>query len=149
LNIILLDLNSFFFFFFFFRNHEDCVRLYISIGEICQRRIIKRSIHICSFSWFEKKPTTLFPIFHHSYKKKKKKKKNISLWYPWQNVFDFISKLHLTSKARASSFPWYVIKWIFLFIGGVRQGCSLSISFVYFIHEGYFINNCDKFGVKY
>ena len=111
LNIILLDLNS-----LVFRNHEECISLYISIREICQRRKFKGQFTYVALLDLKKKPMTLFQFSALL-------KKSFTL-VSVANVLIFISKLYLTSKARdhyldmlPNEFPIH---------RGIRQDCPLS-----------------------
>jgi len=111
LNIILLVLNS-----LVFRNHEECISLYISIREICQRRKFKGQFTYVALLDLKKKPMTLFQFSALL-------KKSFTL-VSVANVLIFISKLYLTSKARdhyldmlPNEFPIH---------RGIRQDCPLS-----------------------
>eukprot|EP00833_Pecoramyces_ruminatium_P002775 jgi/Orpsp1_1/1176807/evm.model.c7180000059111.1 len=96
---------------FGFRNHEECISLYISIREICQRRKFKGKFTYVAFLDLKKAYDSvpiyniLTKIFHLGIRDK---------------CFNFISKLYLTSKARARYLN--MLSDEFPINRGVRQG---------------------------
>ena len=121
---------------FGFRNKEECISLYISVREICQRRKIQGKFTYLAFLDLKKAydSVPIFNILTKLYKIGIRGK-----------CFQFLKNLYLTSKARAKyncnlshEFPIH---------RGVRQGCPLSpILFNIFIND--VLDNCDKFGVN-
>jgi len=121
---------------FGFRSKEECISLYISIREICQRRKIKGKFTYLAFLDLKKAYDSV-PIFNIL-----TKLYNIGVR---GQCFQFIKNLYLTSKARANlngnlskEFPIH---------RGVRQGCPLSpILFNLFIND--VLDNCSNLGVN-
>ena len=121
---------------FGFRNKEECISLYISVREICQRRQIKGKFTYLAFLDLKKAYDSV-PIFNILTKLYKIGIRG--------NCFRFLKNLYLTSKARAffngrlsEEFPIH---------RGVRQGCPLSpILFNIFIND--VLNKCEQYGVK-
>ena len=120
---------------FGFRSKEECISLYISVREICQRRqFLKKSTFLAFLDL--KKAYDSVPIFNIL-----TKLYNLGIR---DNCLNFLTNLYISSKARASlrgnlsdEFP---------INRGVRQGCPLSpILFNLFIND--IIKNCERFGV--
>ena len=121
---------------FGFRNHEECISLYISIREICQRRKFQNKFTYVAFLDLKKAYDSvpiyniLTKLFHFGIRGKS---------------FDFLSNLYLSSKARARFLD--MLSDEFDINRGVRQGCPLSpILFNLFIND--VLDNCDKYGVS-
>ena len=121
---------------FGFRNHEECISLFISIREICQRRKFQGKFTYLAFLDLKKAYDSV-PIFNILTK----------LYHMGLRgkCFDFISNHYLSSKARAKFLD--MLSEEFPINRGVRQGCPLSpILFNLFIND--VLNNCDKYGVS-
>eukprot|EP00833_Pecoramyces_ruminatium_P010362 jgi/Orpsp1_1/1184394/evm.model.c7180000089342.1 len=121
---------------FGFRNKEECISLYISIREICQRRKFKNKFTYLAFldlkKAYDSVPT--MNILMKLYKLGIRGK-----------CHRFLSNLYLSSKARAC-FKGDLSNE-FEIHRGVRQGCPLSpILFNLFIND--VLDGCDKFGVS-
>ncbi len=121
---------------FGFRNHEECISLFVSIREICQRRKFQGKFTYLAFLDLKKAYDSvpifniLTKIYHLGIRGK---------------CFDFLYNLYLSSKARAKFFD--MLSEEFPIDRGVRQGCPLSpILFNLFIND--VLNNCEKFGVN-
>eukprot|EP00833_Pecoramyces_ruminatium_P010910 jgi/Orpsp1_1/1184942/evm.model.c7180000091668.1 len=121
---------------FGFRNKEECISLYISIREICQRRKFKNKFTYLAFldlkKAYDSVPT--MNILMKLYKLGIRGK-----------CHRFLSNLYLSSKARACFKS--DLSNEFEIHRGVRQGCPLSpILFNLFIND--VLDGCDKFGVS-
>jgi len=120
---------------FGFRNKEECISLYISIREICQRRMIKGKFTYLAFLDFKKVYDSV-PIYNIL-----TKLSNIGIR---DKCLRFIKNLNLTSKAHASHYG--CLSEEFPIHRGVRQGCLLSpILFNIFIDN--LLDKCRRFGV--
>ena len=120
---------------FGFRNKEECISLYISIREICQRRKIKGKFTYLAFLDLKKAYDSV-PIYNIL-----TKLFNIGIR---DKCLQFIKNLYLTSKARASHFG--CLSDEFPIHRGVRQGCPLSpILFNIFIND--VLDKCRRYGV--
>ena len=120
---------------FGFRNKEECISLFISIREICQRRMIKGKFTYLAFLDLKKAYDSV-PIYNIL-----TKLSNIGIR---GKCFQFIKNLYLTSKARASHYG--CLSEEFPIHRGVRQGCPLSpILFNIFIND--VLDKCRRFGV--
>jgi len=121
---------------FGFRNHEECISLFISIREICQRRKFNGQFTYLAFLDLKKAYDSV-PIFNILTK----------LYHLGirGKCFDFLSNLYLSSKARARFLD--MLSDEFSIKRGVRQGCPLSpILFNLFIND--ILDNCAKYGVS-
>ena len=121
---------------FGFRNKEECISLFISIREICQRRKFQGKFTYLAFLDLKKAYDSVpfFNILTKLY--------NIGIR---GNCLQFLKNLYLTSKARANVNGQ--LSYEFPIHRGVRQGCPLSpILFNIFIND--ILNNCDKYGVN-
>ncbi len=121
---------------FGFRNREECISLFISIRDICQRRKFANKFTYVAFLDLKKAYDSV-PIFNIL-----TKLYNLGIR---GKCFDFLSNLYLTSKARARLLD--MLSEEFPIKRGVRQGCPLSpILFNLFIND--VLDGCDKYGVK-
>ena len=110
---------------FGFRNKEECISLYISIREICQRRKIRGQFTYLAFLDLKKAYDSV-PIYNIL-----TKLYNIGIR---DKCLQFLKNLYLTSKARASHNG--CLSSEFPINRGVRQGCPLSpILFNIFIND--------------
>jgi len=121
---------------FGYRNHEECISLFITIREICQRKKFHGKFTNIAFldlkTAYDSVPifNILTKLYHLGIRGK---------------CFDFLSNLYLSSKARAKFLD--MLSDEFPIKRGVRQGCPLSpILFNLFIND--VLNNCDKYGVN-
>ena len=120
---------------FGFRNKEECISLYISIREICQRRKFKDKFTYLAFLDLKKAYDSV-PIYNIL-----TKLYNIGIR---GNCLQFLKNLYLTSKARASLNG--CLSEEFPINRGVRQGCPLSpILFNIFIND--VLDKCRQYGV--
>ena len=120
---------------FGFRNKEECISLFVSIREICQRRKFKDKFTFLAFLDLKKAYDSV-PIY------------NILTKLNYLGIrgkcLQFITNLYLTSKARAN-FNGKLSKE-FPIHRGVRQGCPLSpILFNIFIND--IFDKCKSYGV--
>ena len=121
---------------FGFRNKEECISLFISIRDICQRRKFANKFTYVAFLDLKKAYDSV-PIFNIL-----TKIYNLGIR---GKCFDFLSNLYLTSKARARLLDMFSTE--FPIHRGVRQGCPLSpILFNLFIND--VLNGGEKYGVK-
>jgi len=121
---------------FGFRTKEECISLFISIREICQRRKFQGNFTYVAFLDIKKAydSVPIYNILTKLYKLGIRGK-----------CFDFLSNLYMYSKARASLLG--LLSDEFPINRGVRQGCPLSpILFNLFIND--ILNNCDNLGVS-
>ena len=124
---------------FGFRNKEECISLYISIREICQRRKFNTEGSAPTYLAFLdlQKAYDSVPIYNILTKLYKLGIRG--------NCHQFLTNLYLSSKARArvngdlsNEFPIH---------RGVRQGCPLSpILFNLFIND--VLDGCEKYGIN-
>jgi len=120
---------------FGFRNKEECISLYISIREICQRRNFKGNFTYLAFLDLKKAYDSV-PIFNIL-----TKLYNLGIRDKYHM---FLKNIYLSSKARA--FFNGNLSEEFSINRGVRQGCPLSpILFNLFIND--ILDNCDKYAV--
>ena len=121
---------------FVFKNKKECISLFISIFETCQRRKFQGKFSYLAFLDL-KKAFNSVPIFNIL-----TKLYNIGIH---GNYLHFLKNPYLTSKICA-----YVncqLSYEFPIHRGVQQGCPLSpILFNIFIND--ILNNCDKYGVN-
>ena len=121
---------------FGFRNREECISLFISIREICQRRKFRGKFTYIAFLDLKKAYDSV-PIFNILTKLYRLGIRGKS--------FDFLYNLYSTSKARARYLE--MLSNEFPINRGVRQGCPLSpILFNLFIND--VLNKCEKYGVS-
>ena len=121
---------------FGFRNKEECISLFISIREICQRRKFMNKFTYVAFLDLRKAYDSV-PIFNIL-----TKLFNLGIR---DKCFDFLSNLYLSSKARARFLD--MLSYEFPVNRGVRQGCPLSpILFNLFIND--VLKDCNKYGVN-
>ena len=121
---------------FGFRNKEECISLFISIRDICQRRKFDDKFTYLAFLDLKKAYDSV-PIFNIL-----TKLYNLGIR---GKCLNFLTNLYVTSKARAKlrgdlsdEFP---------INRGVRQGCPLSpILFNLFIND--ILLNCDNYGIE-
>ena len=120
---------------FGFRNKEECVSLYISLREICQRRKFNNQETYLAFLDLKKAYDSvpigniLCKIYRLGIRGK---------------CFQFIKNLYLSSKAKVKVDNEYSNS--FNIMKGVRQGCPLSpILFNLFIND--IFNGCNELGV--
>ena len=121
---------------FGFRNKEECISLFISIRDICQRRQLNNEVTYLAFLDLKKAYDSV-PIYNILTKLKCLGIRG--------KCYRFLENLYLSSKACVKldgqlSDSFDVMK-------GVRQGCPLSpILFNLFIND--IFNDCDEFGIK-
>ena len=121
---------------FGFRNKEECISLYISIREICQRRKINGKSTYLAFLDLKKAYDSV-PIYNILTKLFRLGIRGKS--------YKFLENLYLSSKACVKKDNQY--SETFNIMRGVRQGCPLSpILFNLFINDVF--NDCENFGVK-
>ena len=121
---------------FGFRNKEECISLFISIREICQRRQFKKQPTYLAFLDLKKAYDSV-PIYNILSK--------IKCFGISGKCYKFIKNLYLTSKANVRLNMKY--SDTFEIQKGVRQGCPLSpILFNLFINDVF--KGCEKYGVK-
>lgn len=122
---------------FGFRSKEECISLFISIREICQRRQFKGKSTYLAFLDLKKAYDSV-PIFNILSK--------IESLGIRGKCFRFIKNLYLTSKANVRINMEFSES--FRIERGVRQGCPLSpILFNLFINDVF--KGCKKYGVKF
>ena len=115
---------------------EECISLYISIREICQRRQFKGKKTYLAFLDLKKAYDSV-PIYNILSK--------IERLGIRGKCYKFIKNLYLTSKANVRIDKEYSES--FNIQRGVRQGCPLSpILFNLFINDVF--KGCKKYGVK-
>ena len=121
---------------FGFRNREECISLFISVREICQRRKFQGKFTYLAFLDLKKAYDSvpifniLTKLYHYGVRGK---------------CFDFLCNLYTSSKARARFAS--MLSNEFPIKRGVRQGCPLSsILFNLFIND--ILNDCEKYGVN-
>ena len=120
---------------FGFRNKEECVSLYISLREICQRRKFANQETYLAFLDLKKAydSVPIGNILNKLYRLGIRGK-----------CFQFIKNLYLSSKANVKIDNEYSKS--FKIMKGVRQGCPLSpILFNLFIND--IFNSCNELGV--
>ena len=100
---------------FGFRNKEECISLFISIREICQRRKFQGKFTYLAFLDLKKAYDSV-PIFNIL-----TKLYNIGIR---GNCLQFLKNLYLTSKTRANVNGQ--LSYEFPIHRGVRQACPLS-----------------------
>ncbi len=121
---------------FGFRNKEECISLFVSIRDICQRRKFANKPTYIAFLDLKKAYDSV-PIFNIL-----TKLYNLGIR---GKCFEFLSNLYLTSKARARLLD--MLSNEFPINRGVRQGCPLSpILFNLFIND--ILDGCDQYGVS-
>ena len=121
---------------FGFRNKEECISLYISIRDICQRRKINNEVTYLAFLDLKKAYDSV-PIYNILTKLKCLGIRGKS--------YQFLENLYLTSKACVKKDNQY--SDAFKVMKGVRQGCPLSpILFNLFIND--IFNDCKELGVE-
>jgi len=121
---------------FGFRNREECISLFISIREICQRRKFQGKFTYLAFLDLKKAYDSvpifniLTKLYHYGVRGK---------------CFDFLCNLYTSFKARARFAS--MLSNEFPIKRGVRQSCPLSpILFNLFIND--ILNDCEKYGVN-
>jgi len=121
---------------FGFRNKEECISLFVSIRNICQRRKFANKPTYIAFLDLEKAYDSV-PIFNI-----------LTKLYNFGirgKCFEFLSNLYFTSKARARLLD--MLSYEFPINRGVRQDCPLSpILFNLFIND--ILDGCDQYGVS-
>jgi len=99
----------------FFRNREECISLFISVREICQRRKFQGKFTYLAFLDLKKAYDSV-PIFNILTK--------LYHYGVRGRCFDFLCNLYTSSKARARFAS--MLSNEFPIKRGVRQGCPLS-----------------------
>ena len=121
---------------FGFRNKEECISLFISIHDICQRRKLKNEVTYLAFLDLKKAYDSV-PIFNILTKLKCLGIRGKS--------YQFLENLYLTSKACIKKDNQYSES--FNVMKGVRQGCPLSpILFNLFIND--IFEGCEELGIQ-
>eukprot|EP00833_Pecoramyces_ruminatium_P003122 jgi/Orpsp1_1/1177154/evm.model.c7180000060391.1 len=121
---------------FGFRTKEECISLFISIREICQRRQFLKKKTFLAFLDLKKAYDSV-PIYNILSK--------LDCLGIRGKCYKFIENLYLTSKANVRLNMKFSDS--FSIQRGVRQGCPLSpILFNLFINDVF--KKCSKFGVK-
>ena len=121
---------------FGFRNREECISLFISVREICQRRKFQGKFTYLAFLDLKKAYDSI-PIFNILTK--------LYHYLTPSKCFDFLCNLYTSSKACAQFAS--ILSNEFHNKRCVRQGCPLSrILFNLFIND--ILNDCEKYGVN-